>query len=59
MLAKKTPKNQVTLPKGMQRADTVRSKIAETNLTEQDLANAVDWARQKPAAKTRRRSGIR
>ena len=45
----------ILTPVRMQRADAVRSKLAEMNLTEQDLAHAVDWARQKPAAITRRR----
>jgi hypothetical protein len=72
MLAKRTAKNQLTLPKAivqsvgdaeyfdisvengrivltpvrLQRADAVRAKIAELNLTEKDLEEAIAWARR-------------
>jgi len=71
MLAKKTSKNQLTLPKAVtdvvgtteyfdvetrdgqiiltpvriQRADAVRAKLAALDLREQDIADAVAWAR--------------
>lgn len=72
MLAKKTSKNQITLPKAIishfpdteyfdvreedghivlvplrpSRADEVRDKLAKLGLTEEDVADAVQWARQ-------------
>jgi hypothetical protein len=72
MLAKKTSKNQITLPKAVIRefpgvdyfdvqeqdgvivlrpvrpnqADKVRRKLAELGISEQDLADAVEWARK-------------
>ncbi len=72
MLAKKTSKNQITLPRSVtaaveagdyfeievrdgqiiltpvriQRADAVRAKLAALALSEQDLDDAVAWARQ-------------
>ena len=72
MLAKKTSKNQITLPKAIishfpdteyfdvreedghivlvplrpSRADEVRDKLAKLGLTEADVADAVQWARQ-------------
>jgi len=72
MLAKRTSKNQVTLPKAvvqavgdveyfevttedgrivltpvrMQRADAVRAKLAALGITEQDVDEAVIWARR-------------
>jgi len=36
----------VLTPVRIQRADAVRAKLAELNLTEMDVADAVDWARQ-------------
>jgi hypothetical protein len=44
----------VLTPVRIQRGDAVRAKLAELNLTEQDVADAVQWARQ-PAARTVRR----
>jgi len=42
-----TRDGQVILtPVRIQRADAVRAKLAELNLNEQDIADAVDWARQ-------------
>ena len=72
MLAKKTVKNQVTLPKAVvtrfagveyfdvstdgaciilrplqqSRAAEVRARLAELGITEQDVTNAVSWARE-------------
>jgi hypothetical protein len=49
-----TRDGQVILtPVRIQRADAVRAKLAELNLNEQDIADAVDWARQ-PAAKRKK-----
>ncbi|MBN8763905.1 MAG: AbrB family transcriptional regulator [Thiobacillus sp. 63-78] len=36
----------ILTPVRIQRADAVRTKLAELDLTEQDIADAVDWARQ-------------
>ncbi|MBN8765560.1 MAG: AbrB family transcriptional regulator [Thiobacillus sp. SCN 64-317] len=36
----------ILTPVRIQRADAVRAKLAELDLTEQDIADAVDWARQ-------------
>jgi len=73
MLAKKTTKNQITLPKAVvtqfrgidyfdvstdgdrimlrplreSRADEVRARLAELGITEQDVDDAVGWARQR------------
>jgi hypothetical protein len=73
MLAKRTSKNQVTLPKAVmqivgevdyydvttedgrivltpvrvQRADAVRSKLAELGITENDVRDALAWSREK------------
>lgn len=39
--------NQIILtPVKIQRADAVRAKLAELGINEQDVADAVDWARQ-------------
>jgi hypothetical protein len=72
MLAKRTVKNQITLPKTviarfgsveyfdvstdgetivlrplrMSRADEVRTRLALLGVEEQDLADAISWARQ-------------
>ena len=72
MLAKKTSKNQITLPKTVIRqfpgvdyfdvqaqdglivlrpvrpnqSDEVRRKLAELGISEQDVADAVEWARK-------------
>ena len=43
----------VLTPVRIQRADAVRSKLAELELTEGDIANAVAWAR-RPARKTKK-----
>lgn len=71
MLAKRTSKNQITLPKTavqavgateyyevsveqgrivltpvrLQRADAVRSKLAELGISERDVQDALNWAR--------------
>ena len=71
MLAKRTAKNQVTLPKAIvqavgdadyynvstengrivltpvriQQADMVRTKLAELGITEDDVQDAITWAR--------------
>jgi len=42
----------VLTPVRIQRSDAVRSKLAELGLREQDIADAVEWARKTPAAKT-------
>ena len=73
MLAKRTTKNQLTLPKAViaatgeadyydvgiendriiltplriQRADAVRSKLAELGITQEDMKDAIAWARKK------------
>ena len=36
----------VLTPVRIQRADAVRAKLAELNLSDLDIAEAVDWARQ-------------
>jgi hypothetical protein len=38
----------ILTPVRIQRADAVRAKLAELDLTEQDLADAVAWAREAP-----------
>ena len=44
-----TKDGQVILtPVRIQRADAVRAKLAELKLTEQDIADAVAWARTSP-----------
>jgi hypothetical protein len=49
-----TKDGQVILtPVRIQRADAVRAKLAELDLNEQDIAAAVDWARQ-PAGKRKK-----
>jgi len=49
-----TKDGQVILtPVRIQRADAVRAKLAELDLNEQDIADAVAWARQ-PAAKRKK-----
>ncbi|MHB1144694.1 MAG: hypothetical protein ACYCZS_07330 [Thiobacillus sp.] len=45
-----TRNGQVILtPVRIQRADAVRAKLAELDLTKQDIADAVTWARQSTA----------
>ncbi len=39
----------VLTPVRIQRGDAVRAKLAELNLQEQDVLDAVNWARQAPA----------
>ena len=41
----------VLTPVRIQRGDAVRAKLAELNLSEQDVADAVKWARRSPAAR--------
>ena len=43
----------ILTPVRVHRADAVRAKLAALNLTEEDVADAVAWAR-KPARKTRK-----
>jgi hypothetical protein len=43
----------ILTPVRIQRADAVRAKLAELNLQDQDIADAVTWAR-RPARKTRK-----
>jgi len=45
----------VLTPVRIQRGDAVRAKLAELDLQEQDIAEAVAWARQAPLAKAPRR----
>jgi antitoxin component of MazEF toxin-antitoxin module len=43
----KVENGQIILtPVKIQRADAVRAKLAELNLTEEDIADAVSWARE-------------
>jgi hypothetical protein len=41
----------VLTPVRIQRGDAVRAKLAELDLSEQDIADAVAWARKSPASK--------
>lgn len=43
----------ILTPVRSQRADAVRAKLGELDLTEQDIADAVAWARQ-PAGKRKK-----
>jgi hypothetical protein len=43
----------VLTPVRIQLADAVRAKLAELNLKEQDIADAVDWGR-RPVRKSRK-----
>jgi len=43
----------ILTPVRIQRADAVRAKLAELDLQEQDVADAVAWVRQ-PSRKTRK-----
>ncbi len=45
----------VLTPVRIQRGDAVRAKLAELDLQEHDVADAIAWARQAPAAKTTRK----
>ena len=38
----------VLTPVRIQRADAVRAKLAELNLQDRDIVDAVDWARSAP-----------
>ncbi|MFZ2207312.1 MAG: hypothetical protein WAV22_01440 [Porticoccaceae bacterium] len=38
----------ILTPVRIQRGDAVRAKLAEPGLQEQDIVDAVDWARQPP-----------
>lgn len=40
----------ILTPVRIQRSDAVRAKLAELDLTEVDIANAVNWARSNQAA---------
>lgn len=44
----------VLTPVRIQRGDAVRAKLAELGLDEGDIADAVQWARQVPAAPARK-----
>ena len=51
MRAKMTSKNQITLKLvRVLRSDAVRAKLAELALTDEDLAQAVDWVKAPAAA---------
>ncbi len=43
----------ILTPVRIQRADAVRAKLSELKLTEQDIADAVGWARKEPPKKSR------
>lgn len=45
----------VLTPVRIQRGDAVRARLAELNLNEQDIADAVQWARKTPATKSPRK----
>jgi hypothetical protein len=45
----------VLTPVRIQRGDAVRAKLAELGLRQGDIADAVEWARQAPAARTTRK----
>ena len=45
----------VLTPVRIQRGDAVRAKLAELNLSEQDITNAVLWARKSTAPKIPRK----
>jgi len=40
----------ILTPVRIQRGDAVRAKLAELDLDEADIADAVDWSRSRPAA---------
>ncbi len=46
----------VLTPVRIQRGDSVRAKLAELDLTEADIAQAVAWARGAGSAKARRKA---
>ena len=43
----------VLTPVRIQRADAVRAKLAELGLSDQDISDAVAWARSKPQPRKR------
>lgn len=43
----------ILTPVRIQRADAVRAKLVELDLTEQDVADAVIWARRTPRKKSK------
>lgn len=45
----------VLTPVRIQRGDAVRAKLAELDLQEKDIADALAWARQTPATKASRK----
>lgn len=45
----------VLTPVRIQRGDAVRAKLAELDLSERDIADAVAWARKSPATKKLRK----
>jgi hypothetical protein len=44
----------ILTPVRIQRADAVRAKLAELDLNEQDIVDAVAWGRQSSAGKTKK-----
>lgn len=46
----------ILTPVRIQRADAVRAKLAELNLQEQDIEDAVAWARKKTGSPTRKKA---
>lgn len=47
----------ILTPVRLNRADAVRSKLAELGLSEDDVADAVDWARRGKQKTTGRKAG--
>lgn len=45
----------VLTPVRIQRGDAVRAKLAELDVREQDIADALAWARRAPAARATRK----
>jgi len=45
----------VLTPVRIQRADAVRAKLAELGISEEDVSDAVAWARKTPAKTTTRK----
>ncbi len=45
----------VLTPVRIQRGDAVRAKLAELDLSERDIADAVGWARKSPVTKKSRK----
>ena len=46
----------ILTPVRMQRADAVRAKLADLGIDEQDVADAIAWARSHPAKAARKKS---